>query len=132
MASEAMNEWVARVLGVATDAGGAAAAPKGMAGWKAARTTALASLKSLETAIRGFDDPELDQAIILLRAVQANLTAEPATPAQVAELERYLTTDDVITDAEAPNGFDITVDLRGPLLAALAGVRDEQATGNAP
>lgn len=134
-------EWLERVLGITIGSarGGpaTAAAPagpvrngpagKGMAAWQAARGTALATLKSLENAFRATDDPEVDAAIILLRAVQANLTAAPATPAQVAELERYITTDDVVEEAEVPNGFGITVELRTPLLAALASLRADQA-----
>jgi hypothetical protein len=63
------------------------------------------------------DAPE---AVILLRAIAANLTEEPSTPQQLAELRRYLETDDVIEEAEEPNGFGIEVSLRAPLLEALS------------
>lgn len=69
------------------------------------------------------DDPDGDEAIILVKAIQANLTETPATLRQVEELERYITTDDIVTDAEAPNGFGVKVELRTPLLAALTELR---------
>ncbi len=97
----------------------------GMAGWQAARGAALASLKALEVAFRKMKEPETNRAIILLRAIQANLTEAPATSAQVKELENYLTTDRIIQEAEMPNGFGFKVELRKPLLAALTGLRPE-------
>ena len=97
--------------------------PRGMAEWQAARATALATLKALEAEVRQMEVEEGPEAVILLRAIQANLTAQPETPQQVAELQRYLETDDIIAEAEEPNGFGITVSLRAPLLAALAGLR---------
>ncbi len=98
-----------------------------LAGWQAARATAMTSLRALEAAVRRMDVPERDRAVILLRAIQANLTEAPTTPRQVAELQRYIETDDIIAEAEDPNGFGITVALRRPLLAALAGLREAQA-----
>jgi hypothetical protein len=125
--------WLERVLGWRPQAGPAPSNNAGdaMAGWTAARTTALASLKALEGAYRGMKHELSDSAIILLRAIQANLTATPATPAQVKELEAYLTGDRIITEAETPNGFGFKVELRKPLLAALAKLKQEQAAGSA-
>jgi hypothetical protein len=108
--------------------GPTAPALNGMALWQAERGTALASLKKLEGAFRAMKEPEVDRAIILLRAIQANLTAAPTTPAQVRELEAYLNTDRIIQEAEMPNGFGFKVELRKPLLAALAGLRGEPGT----
>jgi hypothetical protein len=105
------------------------AAPTGLAAWKAARAAALATLKQLEKAYRGFDHPDADEGIILLRAIQANLTPEPATKQQVDELENYIAGDDILVEAEEPNGFGIAVKLREPLLAALASVRASMAGG---
>ena len=120
-ANDPRSEWLERVLGwrppmssSGTDGAGAA-----MAGWTAARATALASLKALEGAYRGMKHPLSDRGIVLLRAIQANLTAEPASLAQLRELEAYLTGDRNITEAEMPNGFGFKVELRAPLLAAL-------------
>ena len=134
------SDWVTRVLGFSFSAGpGAAesppmetdpsdtAAPNGMAVWKAARAKAISALQALESAIRDMKDPESDAAIILLRAIRANLTVEPATSRQVDELERYIMTDDIIEEAQDPNGFGFEVELRAPLLAALEGLRRDQA-----
>jgi hypothetical protein len=51
--------------------------------------------------------------------MESMYSGNPATPQQMAELEQYLKTDSVITDAEAPNGFGIKIDIRAPLLDAL-------------
>lgn len=97
-----------------------AALKAALAGWTAARAKAINDLKQLESKIKAMADREGDAAIVLLRAIQANLTAEPASARQIAELEKYLQTDAIIKDAEAPNGFGIKIALRQPLLAALA------------
>jgi len=120
--SETETAWVTRVLGVAVSSGGAGAGSgevRGLDVWQAARTKAIATLGALEAAFRKMDEPEVDDAIILLRAIRANLTEAPVTWRQVDELRRYLTDDDIIDDAEEPNGFGIIVVLREPLLAAL-------------
>ncbi len=88
-------------------------------GWQTARAAAIAQLQALGTAMKGFQHPKSTEAIILVKAIQANLTAKPDTPQKVTELEKYLTTDRIITDAEGKNGFGITVSLRKPLLDAL-------------
>jgi hypothetical protein len=119
------DAWIQRVLGIDVTAQKAAENGQidGLAAWQAARQIAIGSLKALESAYRGFDDPEVPQAIILLRAIQANLTETPATRQQVDQLRRYLEEDDIIEDAEEPNGFGVTVKLREPLLGALAQLR---------
>ena len=134
-ATDAKAEWVARVLGfqAATPIASASAATGGgMAVWQAARITALASLKALEGSFRAMKQPQTDPAIILLRAIQANLTAEPSKPTQVRELIAYLGTDRIIQEAEIANGFGFKVELRRPLLTALAALKHEQeAAGKA-
>ena len=52
-----------------------------------------------------------------LNGIIKNVTESPATAQQVQELERYLTTDDVVADA------CLAFDLRTPLLTALAGLK---------
>lgn len=94
-----------------------------LADWQARRTPVVESLKRLENAIRAMRDPEGDAAIVLVRAIQANLSPAPATLQAVAELERYLDTDDIIAEAEAPNGFGIPIRIRAPLRPALAALR---------
>lgn len=94
-----------------------------LAGWQTARQVVVTALTELEKAIRAMKDPEGDAAIILVRAVRANLTERPDTAQKVIELENYLTTDEIIEDAETPNGFGIQVDIRTPLMAALRGIK---------
>jgi hypothetical protein len=119
--------WLERVLGLRI--AGGSGLDDALAGWEAARGTALASLKALEGAFRGMKHPATDPAIILLRAIQANLTAAPTTPQQVKELATYLTTDSIIKEAEMPNGFGFTVELRAPLMAALAVLHRQLGAG---
>ncbi len=123
---------VGRVVPPSGTDGAKPGGPNGIAGWQAARGTALASLKALEGAFRKMKEPETDRAIILLRAIQANLTEAPTTPAQVKELETYLSSDRIIQEAEMPNGFGFKVELRRPLLAALAGLRGEPGSSGQP
>ena len=117
------SAWLGRTFGVTFS--GAEASDRdervawAQAGWAAARTTALASLKQLEAAIRALKDPQSDPAIILVRAIMANLTEVPSTKAAVGELRRYLESDPIIGDAEMPNGFGVKVRLRAPLCARL-------------
>ncbi len=63
--------------------------------------------------------PRTTAAVILLKSIQMNLPAKLGTPETVRDVRRYLETDDIIADAERPNGFGIKIDLRKPLLAAL-------------
>jgi hypothetical protein len=94
-----------------------------LAGWQAARVAAVNQLRRLETAIVKAKDPEMNQAVVLLEAIVKNLTLKPASRRAVGELERYLTADDIITEAETPNGFGVTVNLRAPLLQALTSLK---------
>jgi hypothetical protein len=94
-----------------------------MAQWTAARGKVIADLKSLERGIREMNDPDGDAAIILVKAIQANLSARPDTTQAVAELERYLTTDSIVAEAEAPNGFGIRINIVSALLPPLGSIR---------
>jgi hypothetical protein len=134
MADTAEVAWLRKVLGVELPqggggGGGGGGTAKAMAVWQVARGTALGQLTSLENAYRDMEEPEVNEAIILLRAIQANLTQAPETPQQVAELEHYITDDDIIAEAEEPNGFGFKVELREPLLAALAELKAAQGGG---
>ena len=115
--SDEKSAWLARVLGITLPHG---TGPDALAAWQRARAAAVTNLNTLADKIAGVGHPQRDQAIILLRAVRANLTEAPVSPRQQAELRRYLETDDVIEEAEAPNGLGILIVLRSPLLAALA------------
>ncbi|HZR16131.1 MAG TPA: hypothetical protein VFE51_02285 [Verrucomicrobiae bacterium] len=97
--------------------------------WTTARGKVINDLKALEKAIRDMKDPEGDEAIILVKAIQANLTSRPETAKAVKELERYIATDEIITEAEEPNGFGLKIAIRGPLLPALAALRSALPAG---
>ena len=115
---DAKAAWLQRVLGIG-GAAPAASLESGLQAWAQARSAVVASLKSLERAIRAMKDPMGDKAVILVRSIAANLTQEPRSRQSVAELRRYLASDSVIDDAELPNGFGISVRIRAPLTAAL-------------
>ena len=100
---------------------GAALGPA-LASWSAARTQAISALNAVVAEVSKMDFVDAPAAIILLRAIAANLTEAPATRAQVDELRRYLNEDENVAEAEEPNGFGIELALRAPLLAALDGV----------
>lgn len=126
---DARSAWVQRVLGVTVGqrkdeaAAGPEAGPA-LQRWQAERGKAVASLRALSAAIVKSGDPEARDALILLQAIAANLTPAPDLLRAVAELERYVTQDDIIDDAEQPNPFGVEIKLREPLLPALAALRD--------
>jgi hypothetical protein len=116
--SAEQHAWVQRVLGLdlpPAESGLIAA----QEAWSRRREDVVTTLKGLETAIRKMNDPDGDEAIILVRAIAANLTPMPDSKSSIAELRRYLATDRIIGDAELPNGFGIRVQIRAPLLGAL-------------
>ncbi len=91
--------------------------------WTQVRGQAIEVLKSLEAAISEMQDLEGNQAIILLKAIQANLSPAPNNLNAVNELEVYIRSDKILQDAESPNGFGIDVNIRTPLIAALSGLK---------
>lgn len=111
--------WVERVLGIRPQ-GPPGADAAAMRAWRDARDAAVGTLRTLAEHIGTLDHPSRDNAIVLLRAIAANLTAAPESAQQQRELRRYLETDDIVAEAEEPNGFGMVVSLRRPLLAALA------------
>lgn len=122
------NEWVQRVLGVGIPSSSSVSTAmesdddqlqRALAGWTKVRTKAIGSLRALEGAIRDMSHPSGDKAIILVKAIAANLTETPDTKNRITELRNYLQNDRIIEEAEEPNGFGINVDLREPLLESL-------------
>jgi hypothetical protein len=108
---------------VAPPAEPAAPGTNKMAVWTAAREAAVKDLRAIAAKVAATKDPDAAGVIIELQSIISNLTASPTSPQQVAELERYLTTDDVITVAEAvPKQFG-TLKLREPLLKAVAALK---------
>jgi hypothetical protein len=63
--------------------------------------------------------PKGDKAVIEVMSISANLTKEPNSKAQLNELRRYLTSDDVIDAVEAPNGFGIPIHIRKILMPVI-------------
>src|SRR6478609_6552708 len=86
-----------------------------LAAWKAAREAAIAQLREVAQEVAAANHEDSAAALIELKAVIANLTAEPTTPQQVTDLERYLGEDDVVLDV-----CEFAHDVRTPLLQALA------------
>lgn len=88
--------------------------------WQAARSTAVASLRAVLARIDGAaGHAGANKAALRLRSVIKSLARDPASPAEVDELQRWLESDDVIEKVERPNGFGIAVLVRAPLLKAL-------------
>lgn len=92
--------------------------------WAQARQAAITTLKDVARTIADMKDPESAQAVLQISAVVKNLTAEPRTPAQVAELARYLNGDDVVLDVS-----ELANDIRTPLLKALSQLHKAVAAG---
>ena len=101
--------------------------PTALEKWKAARSEVTQALHALAKAIIGAKDPEAKEAIILIKAIGANLTESPDTLQKVSELERYLVTDDIIEEAEMENGFGIEINIREPLMSVLEELKQELA-----
>lgn len=119
-AQTAKRDWVLRVLGI--DPVGATAGGRldtALEQWTRSRADVLGQLKQLEQALRAMKDPLFDPAIVLVKAIAANLTPAPKSKQSVAELRRYIATDSIIDDAELDNGFGIIVRIRAPLMPAL-------------
>ncbi len=87
--------------------------------WTRARELAVGRLRDLIKAIQKSRDPKAGLVEPLLLAIIKNLTPRPETLQSVLELERYISTDEIISTAETPNRFRIPIELREPLLEAL-------------
>lgn len=83
--------------------------------WAKVRGDAVTTLKGVAKEIADLKDPESAKAVIEISAVVKNLTVEPTTPQQIAELVRYLDKDDVVLDVS-----EFASDIRTPLLKVLA------------
>ena len=122
--SEDKVEWVGRILGVnvASGSGGASDAAAAMAAWQTERAAAKEALRAIARAIQQMKAPEGDAAVILVKAIAANLTEAPDRRG-VSELQRYLASDPIVAEAEWPNGFGIEIKLREKLLPRLAALQ---------
>jgi hypothetical protein len=126
------DEEAARVAHLAVGEDDAAAAPQqaveappagtavGLAVWQAARTEAVNQIHAVANAVAHTQDPDAAPVLIALNSIVKQLTESPTLPQQVAELERYLRDDDVITAAEEVPPEYGSLHIRAPLLQALA------------
>jgi len=69
-----------------------------MSAWMAERAGAIARLKAVAARIGAARHASSSKALVEINAVIKNLTASPSSLQQVAELQRYLGTDDVVAD----------------------------------
>ena len=95
-----------------------------LAAWKKARSRVFGSLKELGRTVVTIQDPEAKEALIMLKAVQANISEKPDSLRKIQELERYVTTDDVVAEIQEPNPFGIEVDITDPLMNALGTIKE--------
>jgi hypothetical protein len=98
-------------------------AGQGLGAWQAARELVVKDLRAVAAQIAATKDPTAAAAIVELQSIIKQLTPAPTTPQQVAELDRYLRTDDVITAAEEIPSEMGTVRIREPLLKALESLK---------
>jgi hypothetical protein len=145
MADATQRAWVNKVLAVtlspATLGANVSSAAAGAAGsrdeqgeeherevavrrWNIACTDAVSQLESLTAAIRASGHARAHEAALMVTEVIKKLGTRPTTIEVLSDLEDYLIVEDVITSVERPNGFGIKVEIRKPLLAAVAGMRE--------
>jgi hypothetical protein len=94
-----------------------------LAAWEAAREQVVVEIRKAAAAVAATKNVHARAALIELQSIIRQLTPRPQTPQQVAELQRYLQTDQVITDAEALPSWLATLQIRAPLLKALAALK---------
>ena len=94
-----------------------------LSAWVQARGEAVTQLRSVSKAVADTKDPDATRVLIVLESIVKNLTPRPTTQQSVDELERYLTTDDVITAAEEVPARFGELKLQQPLLNALAALQ---------
>jgi hypothetical protein len=119
--------WVRRVLNPPMMRPESAAGASPIEQWQAARRLVIGQIGVLMRAIEAEGDPNGGRAVILLRAVAANLTAVPDARG-VAELARFITADDIVAAADAPNRFGIALGIRAQLEPALDALRNSART----
>jgi hypothetical protein len=120
---EAKRQWCGQarqLLGLASMAGQVAEPGEvdaTLAQWAAARSSVIATLSAISREIKDAHLEESDKAVMEIRAVMAQLSADPDTAQRVLELRSYLETDDVVAEVS-----ELAEDIRSPLLRALSTV----------
>jgi hypothetical protein len=97
---------------------GSAGIAAAMETWKTRRAAVTTSLRSTAAKIASAKHPNSAKAIMEIQSVVKNLTAEPSSLQQVAELQSWLGTDAVVNDV-----CELVEDIRTPLNAALDELR---------
>ena len=87
-------------------------------GWRIARTAAITVLKALAREAAELRDPESAKAVIEVQAVVKQLSAEPRSAQQVAQLMQWVSEDEVVIDV-----CNLEQDIRTPLLNALSAMQ---------
>jgi hypothetical protein len=121
MASPEQRAWIERVLGIQFDL--MVGLNRALKAWEAELASVIQQIRALGSAIKAAEDPEADEAISLLESIVENLRRRPDSANAVRELEDYLIAEDLIDEAERPNGFGVTVAIRAPLSNALEAVK---------
>jgi hypothetical protein len=87
--------------------------------WQASRAVVVTQLRGILAQVDTSDHPGAAVASIRLRSVIRTLARDPVTLREANELDRWLSSDDIVGKVEMTNGFGIVVHLRAPLLDAL-------------
>jgi hypothetical protein len=124
-------DWVRRVLNLPMEQSASVAGASPIEQWQAARRLVIGQIGALMRAIEAEGDPNGARAVILLRAVAANLTAAPDARG-VERLTGFIDADDIVAAADAPNRFGITLGLRSQLKPALDVLRDSAEARDRP
>lgn len=89
-----------------------------LAHWKTLREAVAAKLQAEIRLIAGSGDPKSGQAELELRAVLKQLSGTLATRREAAEMDRYLSQDEVVADVS-----QLAFDLKTPLLKLLGEIK---------
>jgi hypothetical protein len=103
-------------------AGEGKSAGDGMAAWKTARSQVIQEIRAIEANIARTKDPLAGPCVLAFESIIKNLSAEPTTPQNIAEIEAYLNDEIVILAESTPAGLG-KVSIRAPLSKALAGLK---------
>jgi hypothetical protein len=95
----------------------------GMVGWQKAKIDTIHQIRQLQTALVKTKRPEALEIAKILESVPAGLEIHPDSEDNRQALEKFITTDDIISKVEMSNPWGIRIIIREPLLKALAGLK---------
>ena len=90
--------------------------------WQAARATVIATLREIGKRVAAAKHEQSDKALMELKAVISNLSADPSTAQKVSELQQYLAKD-IVVEEICFYGEDI----RPPLVPILSQIQAQLA-----